>query len=124
MALRPSAVKQSDKVVAFATHTALEDRERPRLIDDNGQMRFLDNRWLWPRKAGAAICALSRPTSAVYRFFGGEDRRVQSHLNGLCNQEQPRPGVAGGTLASKLPSLGFSPSRYLRATLGGTRGEN
>src|SRR5262249_49384670 len=95
-----------------------------RLIDDNGQMRFLDNRWLWPRKAGAAICALSRPTSAVYRFFGGEDRRVQSHLNGLCNQEQPRPGVAGGTLASKLPSLGFSPSRYLRATLGGTRGEN
>ena len=29
-----------------------------RLIDDNGEMRFLDNRWLWPRKAGAAICAL------------------------------------------------------------------
>src|SRR5262245_38920048 len=29
-----------------------------RLIDDNGEMRFLDNRWLWPRKAGAATCAL------------------------------------------------------------------
>src|SRR5262245_48471644 len=28
-----------------------------RLIDDNGEMRFLDNRWLWPR-SGAAICAL------------------------------------------------------------------
>src|SRR5262245_6240696 len=58
MALRPSAVKRSDKVVAFATHTALEDRERPRLIDDNGEMRFLDNRWLWPRKAGASICTI------------------------------------------------------------------
>src|SRR5262249_58677976 len=29
-----------------------------RLIDDNGEMRFLDNRWVWPRKAGTAICAL------------------------------------------------------------------
>ena len=43
MALRPSAVKRSDKVVAFATHTALEDRERPRLIEDSGECSFLDN---------------------------------------------------------------------------------
>jgi hypothetical protein len=28
-----------------------------RLIDENREMRFLDNRWLWPR-SGAAICAL------------------------------------------------------------------
>src|SRR5215469_17017504 len=28
------------------------------LIDDNGECHFLDNRWLWPRKAGAAIRAL------------------------------------------------------------------
>jgi len=28
-----------------------------RLIDANCEMRFLDNRWLWPR-SGAAICAL------------------------------------------------------------------
>ena len=26
-----------------------------RLIDDSSECNFLDNRWLWPRKAGAAI---------------------------------------------------------------------
>jgi hypothetical protein len=36
-----------------------------RLIDDNGEMNFLDTRWLWPRKAGAAICVLmsTRPNA-------------------------------------------------------------
>src|SRR5215831_3659901 len=34
-----------------------------RLIDDNGECHFLDNRWLWPRKAGAAIRALMRTRS-------------------------------------------------------------
>jgi hypothetical protein len=40
-----------------------------RLIDDSGECDFLDNRWLWPRKAGAAICALmsTRPNLAGRR---------------------------------------------------------
>jgi hypothetical protein len=34
------------------------------LIDDRSECNFLDNRWLWLRKAGAAICAVmsARPT--------------------------------------------------------------
>ena len=45
-------------------------------------------------------------------------------LSSKLHQEHPRPGVAGGTRVSKLPSLGFSPSKYLKAALGGTNGEN
>jgi len=44
-------------------------------------------------------------------------------LSSKLYQEQPRPGVAGGTRASKLPSLGFSPSRHLKAASVGTNGE-
>jgi hypothetical protein len=38
-----------------------------RLIDDNGERHFLDNRWLWFRKSGAAICALmsTRPADCA-----------------------------------------------------------
>src|SRR5262249_41553357 len=61
------------------------------LIDDSGEFNFLDNRWLWPRKAGAAICARLHARVHV-------PRRTDKHTPPISRWLPP--GEAGPSLGS------------------------
>src|SRR5262249_11994717 len=78
----------------------------------------------WRRGVGFGFCVTDRGSPVQH------GQPIAGNVESLLFHGEQPPGASatwggGGTRASKLPSLGFSPSKYFRAALGrGTRGEN
>src|SRR5262249_49648958 len=80
---------------------------------------FLDNRWLWPRKAGATICAImsDRPTPAANSWRTRPSRPRASPLSRIsaCGLRDGQKSETDATLGLRV----LSAKRRLCNTMGG-----